>query len=73
MTYKKGTQTEESVCVVNVHIIHHDVYVHVGVSTRIVVVYNTMGTQIEHATIWHNNGIVIHGEHIVHIIIGIMQ
>jgi hypothetical protein len=79
--------------VVNVHIIHHDVYVRVGVSTRqamlkeikcmvyehvihherIVIVYHTMGTQIEHTSMWHNNSIFIHGEHMVHTSIGIMQ
>ena len=32
-----------------------------------------MGMQIEHTIIWHINIIFIHGEHIVHIIIGIMQ
>ena len=33
-TYTKETQTKEIVHVINVHIIHHDVYVHIIVSTR---------------------------------------
>ena len=46
------------------HVIHHE---------RIVVMYNTMGMQIEHTSIWHNNIIRIHVEHMVHKSIGIMQ
>ena len=46
------------------HVIHHE---------RIVVMYNTMGMQIEHTIIWHITSIFIHGKHMVHIIIGIMQ
>ena len=63
-TYTKETQTKEIVCVVNVHIIHHE---------RIVIVYDTMGTQIERASIRHIKSMFIHGEHMVHTRIGIMQ
>ena len=46
------------------HVIHHE---------RIVVMYNMMGMQIEHTSIWHINIMFIHGEHIVHISMRIMQ
>ena len=46
------------------HVIHHE---------RIVIMYDTMGTQIENASIWHINSMFIHGEHMVHTSSGIMQ
>ena len=46
------------------HVIHHE---------RIVVMYDMMGTQVEHTSIGHINIIFIHVEHIVDIIIGVMQ
>ena len=32
--------------------------------------YDTMGTQIENASIWHINSMFVHGEHMVHTSIG---